>query len=226
MKTPATSFDFSFFKSPSARIMTVVLLVQAAVFYGFSRPESVGPMPPLSGIPMRLGPWTLGQEGVIEKAALNILQPDDYVIRSYAHSGTGPPATLFIAYFRSQRTGTAPHSPKNCLPGSGWVANSAGTMRIPTADGGSMEVNRHVIAKGEEKSFVLYWYQTATRTVASEYMAKVYLLTDSIRHNRSDTALVRIIVPVVNDSEESAEKAAIEFAQAVYPVLQKQIPAL
>ena len=29
--------------------------------------------------------------------------------------------TLYIGYFRSQRTGATIHSPKNCLPGAGWT---------------------------------------------------------------------------------------------------------
>ena len=42
-------------------------------------------------------------------------------------------ANLFVAYFQSQRAGQTPHSPKNCLPGSGWTWSVADTIRVDIA---------------------------------------------------------------------------------------------
>ena len=38
------------------------------------------------------------------------------------------------------------------------------------------------------------------RVIASEYAAKFWLVADAIRYHRSDTALVKIVVPVRNDN--------------------------
>jgi Protein of unknown function (DUF3485) len=46
-----------------------------------------------------------------------------------------------------------------------------------------------------QRQLVLYWFQAHGRTVASEYWAKYYLVYDSIRMNRSDGALVRMMPP-------------------------------
>src|SRR5207253_1445167 len=80
--------------------------------------------------------------------------------------------------------------------------------------------NRYIIAKGAERQLVLYWYWAHDRAVASEYLAKFYLVADSIRMNRSDGSLVRVTTPL--RSEESADAALdrlLAFAGKVVPVL-------
>ncbi len=70
-----------------------------------------------------------------------------------------------------------------------------------------------------------YWYQSRNRVVASEYTAKIQTVMDSIRYNRTDTAIVRVVVPVVNDREEEAEKQAADFVRAMFPELVAYFPA-
>ena len=65
--------------------------------------------------------------------------------------------------------------------------------------------------KGGETMLVLYWYQSHGRVIASEYRGKIYMVLDAMRINRTDAALVRVIVPVANTgsaSEQQAERAA------------------
>ena len=49
---------------------------------------------------------------------LDVLRADDTLNRIYRLRAAS--SYLFIAYFKTQRYGQSPHSPKNCLPGSGW----------------------------------------------------------------------------------------------------------
>jgi EpsI family protein len=88
-----------------------------------------------------------------------------------------------------------------------------------------MLVNRYLVQKGDSKSIVLYWYQSRDRVVASEYWAKFYVIADALRYNRTDTALVRIVVPVTNNDIDSATQSATEFAQTVFMPLRQQLPA-
>ena len=75
------------------------------------------------------------------------------------------------------------------------------------------------------KDFVLYWYQAHGRVTPSEYWAKVFLVTDAIRLNRTDGALIRVIVPIEHrGSEASAEKEAIQFAERMIPLLDGYVP--
>lgn len=215
----------SLLKSTPARILTLVLLVHAALFYGFSREEAPPPHRTLSEFPQAIGDWTMYREGVVEDAVQEVLQASDTLVRFYTDGSSGNIVSLFIAYFQTQRTGVNPHSPKHCLPGAGWAPTETEIMPI-TVPGRSeaIKVNRYIIAKGEEKSVVLYWYQGRGRVIASEYFARAYLIADSIRYNRSDTSLVRIIVPVTNGDEDAATDAAIDFAQASFPHFTEFLP--
>jgi EpsI family protein len=81
-----------------------------------------------------------------------------------------------------------------------------------------------VVAKGEDQSVVLYWYQSRNRTIASEYRAKLYLVADAIRYNRTDTALVRVVVPVNRDETAPATDTATAFVQAFFTPLRQYLP--
>jgi EpsI family protein len=73
-----------------------------------------------------------------------------------------------------------------------------------------------VVRKGRDRAVVLYWYAVHGRMIGSELISKAWLLHDSIRFNRRDAALVRIVVPVT-DSVDAAERAGITFANLLSP---------
>lgn len=204
--------------------LTLVVVVQAVLFRSASHGEAVPLAAPLSAFPAVVGGWTLEQQGVIDKETLDLLKADDTLTRTYA-SPEGL-ASLFIAFFKTQRQGQSPHSPKNCLPGSGWQPSETGRIdvAIPGDPLGSIHINRYVVAKGENQSMVLYWYQSQGRVIADEFAAKFYLISDSIRHHRSDTALVRIVVPIGNAGIPPAEKVGVDFVKTFYPAVKAYLP--
>lgn len=213
-----------FLRSTPARVVTVLLILQGTVLYSSIRPEYVPQGPPLAGFPLTLGHWQFGQEGVVEQDVRDVLQADDLLNRVYQN---GPAAVnLFVAAFRSQRTGKTPHSPKNCLPGSGWEWVDARTMPIDVGLAEPIVVNRYIVAKGENRSLVVYWYQSRDRVVASEYAAKLWVVADAIRYNRTDTALVRVVVPIGPDHDDAAaERQAVDFVQSFYSTLRGFLPS-
>jgi EpsI family protein len=215
-----------FLKSRQGLVLSLVLVAQAVLLYGFSRSETAPPLRPLKESPARYGAWQMVSEGVIEKEVLDVLKADDTVTRIYRQDQNGSLASLFVAYFKTQRTGQAPHSPKNCLPGAGWMPSTSDVLEIPVSGPeGTIRVNRYIVSRGDEKSVVLYWYQTPTRVIASEYEAKLYLVLDSIRYHRSDTALVRIVVPAVGGGEEMAIDAATDFVRSFFVPLRQYLPS-
>jgi EpsI family protein len=213
------------FNKRAVIILSAVFLAEAAAFYGFSRTETVALNQPLDGLPTVLGSWRMLNEGVIEQEILDVLKADDVLNRNYAHTENGSFVNLFVAYFKTQRTGQAPHSPRNCLPGSGWVQNSYEVIQIPIEGRSPIEVNRYIVAKGEAQSLVLYWYQSRDRVVADEYRAKFFVIADALRYNRTDTALVRVVTPVQGRDVKSASAAAIDFVRAVFNPLRARLPA-
>ena len=215
-----------FWRSKSVRILSLVLILQAALFYGFSRAERVPQHKSLAQFTLDNNEWKMTGELEMDKESLDVLKADDILSRAYVDQNSGATATLFVAYFSTQRTGKAPHSPKNCLPGSGWTQAQAGTVTIPIpGESTPIHVNQYVISRGENESVVLYWYQSHNRVIASEYSAKIYTVTDSIRFNRSDTALVRVVVGVNNGDRKKAIETATSFVQTFFEPLKEYLPS-
>ncbi|HVX66212.1 MAG TPA: EpsI family protein, partial [Bryobacteraceae bacterium] len=126
----ATEGTFRFLRSRHARVLTVLLAAQLAGLFAFSRKEAVPDTRPLDMLPAQLGSWSLVQRGTVEKEILDVLKADDVLTRTYADNNSPTAANLFVAFFKSQRTGQAPHSPKNCLPGSGWMQSQSDVVNI------------------------------------------------------------------------------------------------
>jgi len=212
--------------SRAARILTIVLLAQASLFYGFSRREIVPPHKALDQFAIDNSSWNLVENVPIDQDTLEVLKADDILSRIYQNRSTGESATLFVAYFQTQRTGKTPHSPKNCLPGSGWVPSQSGTISIAVpGQAEPIQVNRYVVSRGSNQSVVLYWYQSHNRVIASEYSAKIYTVTDSIRYNRSDTALVRVVTNVNDGDTQRATDTAVSFVKSFFEPLKEYLPA-
>ena len=183
------------------RFVSIAILLMLGMVFVYQRGdrEQVPSHPSFQAFPTSIGPW----EGVVmtlPKRSVEVLGNGEFMARRYAE-GTAPAVDLFIAYFPTQRTGQTIHSPKNCLPGAGWIPLESEriTLTIPNHTG--LRVNRYVLGNGLQRQLVFYWYQAHSRTVASEYWARYYLVSDSIRLNRSDGALVR--VSTMQSSSES-----------------------
>jgi EpsI family protein len=189
-----------------------------------NRGEGLPPRQPLSTFPVRVGEWT-GSDVVLQQDVLRVLGDGEFLERTYFRSFQEPPIDLFLAFFPSQRTGSTIHSPQNCLPGAGWAPLASDRSRLASPTGQTITVNRYLIGKGLDRQVVLYWYQSHGRAVASEYWAKFYLVTDAVRMNRSDAALVRVLTPLSSgESFGAGEKRASEFVYQILPGLDRYIP--
>jgi EpsI family protein len=178
--------------------------------------------------PMEIDEWRGRQEAPFEDDILVILGVDDYLTRSYFSPGAA--LGLYVGYWQSQEQGAAIHSPLNCLPGAGWAPVSKSTLELDVADPAGaprrIAINRYVISKGLDRQLVLYWYQSPGRVVASEYAGKFYLVKDAIQLNRTDAALVRIVVPLAADDADGAEaeRKGVRFVKSIFPVLNTYLP--
>jgi len=217
----------SFPRNRHAWVLTAVLLLEGTAFYAIaSRAERAPLVSPLGSFPRTLNGWTVTRDVPLEKEIQDVLKADDTLNRVYVSPSQTDYAFLFIAYFRTQRYGQAPHSPKNCLPGSGWEPVETGRQTIDVPGWvGPIVTNRYVVEHGDDKSVVLYWYQTHNRIIASEYWAKFWLVVDSIRYRRSDTSLVKIVVPVHDNDIGAATAVGVQFIQAMFPSVLKQFPS-
>jgi EpsI family protein len=214
-------------KAATLRFALAALLIAAtAIFLEARGHNEVFPArSPLASFPMQLGPWS-GTDDALDKDVLEVLGPGDFLLRDYNLPNDAQPSiNLYIAYFPSQRAGDTIHSPKNCLPGAGWTPVDSTRVTLSIPGHADFPITRYIIAKGDSRELVLYWYWAHDRGLASEYWAKFYLVADSMRLNRSDGALVRITTPMYpGETAEAAEQRLLPFTADVVPRLGQYIP--
>jgi EpsI family protein len=173
----------------------------------------------LREFPTAIGGWR-SEELPFDDDVVQEIGVDDYINREY--DGSGRPVELYIGYYKDQRSGEAIHSPKNCLPGTGWEPVRSSLVQIGSADTPAT-VNEYIVEKGTDRDLVLYWYQTRSRVIASEYWAKFWLVADGVRRRSTDGAMVRIWT-TAEDGEERAHARARDFARRVYPQVSEFLP--
>lgn len=200
-------------------LVPVILSGQAALTFYAGSLETPPPPPLLWKIPREISAWTNYSEDPNDNTIQAVLGADRMLTRTYSQRPSGMPASLFIAWFQSQLGGRRqPHSPKVCLPGSGWVPQVTDEVEIRT-DIGRRAVNRYIVVNSGQRAVVLYWYQTPRRTIAGELAAKFWLVVDAFRDHRTETALVRIVVWNLGRSDAATTDAAVDFAEGLHSVL-------
>lgn len=206
-------------------IIAAVLLASAAIVLDVRRNyEIVPPRLPLQSLPHQLGVWR-GADLPIENDVRNVLGRGDFLARSYQRDPSDPAnVEVFIAYFPSQRNGETIHSPKHCLPGDGWFPLESSQIMVDVSGHAPFPANRYLIARGDDRALVLYWYWAHDRAVANEYLAKYYLLADAIRLNRSDGAMIRISTALHAETVDSAQQRLVAFASELVPVINRYAP--
>jgi EpsI family protein len=204
-------------------LVPLFLAVQAAAVWLVVGVEHPPPIPDLSTFPVELGDWKRQAEDTTAAAIMSSSKADGLLSRFYVHRDSGITAHLLVAWYQSQRAGDRqPHQPDICLLGSGWIPVSRSRAKIDTPVG-AVDANQYLISKRSERSAIVYWYQTPRRTIASEWESKAWLVMDSMRDQRTDAALVRIVVSGAR-GDAVAFQSANSFAKAAYPALRELLP--
>jgi EpsI family protein len=204
------------------RVGIAALVLVGGIFATHSfRPRSAAaPHWPLREFPSELG-TAHSEDRPFEAQVVRAVGADDYINRVYR--GSALPIELYVGYYKDQRSGDRIHSPKNCLPGSGWEAVHASRVEIGSEGGVPVVVNGYLVAQGSRRNMVLYWYQSRGQVVASEYMAKFLLIADGLKNRPTDGVMVRIWTTAA-DGEASAQARAVDFARRVYPQIEEFLP--
>ncbi len=171
-----------------------------------------------ASFPMSLGQWH-GERSQLDWDVIEELGLSDYLVANFYDNGEEG-INLYVAFYNSQRKGVSPHSPKVCIPGGGWEIAEFKRTTL-----GDVPVNQAIIRKGSDAQLVYYWFVERGESVANEYYKKWMLLRDALTHNRTDGALVRLVVPLGSDNDiANAEQRAGSLLSLAYPRLLTYLP--
>ncbi len=215
-------------------VAIVFLALTAYTFYGVSEAEAIPERRSLAEFPTVIGDWTCAQRERMEKSAERTLGVTDYLLCAYQRDNPAQLVHVYLGYHQRQvREGgssyreTSIHTPKHCLPGSGWDIAGSGTMEldVPGLPGGKQQINRFLIAKGNNRQIVYYWYHSRGRVIHRDWRKVFYMAWDRATRGRTDGSLVRFTVPLPpNATEAEADAAFLDFASLVVPRLGEFIP--
>ncbi len=194
---------------------TTALLLGTLALAGITNRRIAEPLAaPLDRLDTHIADWRAVGDRPLDAPSLRALKLTSYLSRTYREDNTQ--LDLFIAYYAQQRAGESMHSPKHCLPGSGWEIWKHDSASVPV-DGTRVEINKYSIENMGTRMVMFYWYQSRSRIVANEYVAKLLLARDTILTGRTGGAIVRITVP----DSSGADSAGVAFASELIPRLRR-----
>jgi Protein of unknown function (DUF3485) len=72
---------------------------------------------------------------------------------------------------------------------------------------------------------VYYWFRERNRRLTNEYVVRWYLFWDALELNRTDGALVRLVIPIPKGTNEAGMDAQLtRFAQLSEAELGRYVP--
>ena len=223
-----------------------VIGLQFFVYWYLADDDFIPARSTFAAFPREVGGWRCLENERLSKDVVEVLSVTDYLNCTYVaerggtalastHGGrrdldSSPVVHLYVGYHERQLGGargersTAIHPPEHCLPGSGWNIVDSGIVPV-TVDGRKGEAKRFVIAKGNLRNLVYFWYQSSGRMVARNHEKIFYTFVDRLLHQRSDGALVRFTIPIPSGGRmEEAEASFSDFFQQVTPKLAPFLP--
>jgi EpsI family protein len=204
------------------KFVIVCVMLAATVLYVNLHADVMVPMNrPFGEFPIVVGNWRMISQADFDDQILAVLKPTDYLSRVYT-TGDGRNAQLYIGYHGGGKEGGEIHSPRHCLPGSGWYEASSRRTELDV-NGKKIRLVRAVYQKGTVKQLFFYWFQVQDRTLADEYSLKLAQIANSMTERRRDAAFIRIAIPVTSDEEQSTT-LGMNFISEFYPVIAKYLP--
>lgn len=174
----------------------------------------------LHSIPLDLDGWT-GKEIPLDPETLRLLDLSQYAYREYVDD-SGFSLWLFVGYFTSQRFGSSVHSPRNCLPGSGWEIVNRSYSPLPGDS--SLTVNRMDISRGDFRQVMYYWFETRAGSLNNEFSLKGDLVISSIMRRPTDAAFIRVTVPAVGYDPDAVKRKVAEFVRIFKKEIHSALP--
>jgi len=197
--------------------LAVALAFLALNFYTYQFLATQAVIPERRGFetfPLTLDGWSCAARERMGKEVEANLGVTDYLLCDFVRRDPPAVANVYLGYHerqvREEGGGSGEnsiHPPAHCLPGSGWdlIRVETVTLDLPGLPQRPAPVKRLLIAKGEARQLVYYWYQQHGRVIAEDWQKILYVGLDRALHGRTDGTLVRFTIPVARNGEEAAE---------------------
>lgn len=206
----------------SWRFLLIFVLLGLAALYVYNHPALAVPAnKPLELLPQRLDGWGMTGQDRFDERVLEVLLPTDYVSRAYRND-QGQRLGLYIGYHGGGPDSGPIHSPKQCLPGSGWERLSSEAHELQV-NGQPVSYVAAVYQKGAARQLFLYWFQVRDQSLTNEYALKLELLKNALLSNRRDSSFVRLAV-TIDESQEQARQIGEDFMLAFVPAIRAALP--
>lgn len=202
-------------------LVVYLLLIATGLYLALHRDLGTPMKRPFRQFPGAVSRWQMTDEASLSAQIQETLKASDVLMRQYANE-KGERVNLYIGYHDGGKESGEIHSPRNCLPGSGWFQVSSVQSRLPLY--GGLNLVRAVYQKGETKELFLYWFQVRGESMTQEYRLKVSEILNSALYRRRDAALVRVSVPF-SGSETEAAALADRFVSDFYPTIRSFLPS-
>jgi EpsI family protein len=181
-------------------IISAVVFLFALYLNVFPFREAVPLKKAFSDFPLFWNGW-IGEVHQFDDLTLEKLKVNEYVLREY-HRGVHR-VTLYVGYYGTQRAGAQIHSPKHCLPGSGWSSHSERVRTLNINGVGKVNFTEAIYKKGDSEDVFIYWYQMKDAYITNDYVLKSFMVLNSLRYRRNDAAFIRLSAPVTSNREET-----------------------
>jgi EpsI family protein len=151
------------------------------------------------------------------------LKADATTLREYVDP-EGNVVWFFLAYFRSQKYGSQIHSPKHCLPGSGWNIVKKDKYHFQVGLSDSFPINLFTISNGKESELMFYWFITESGIITNEFRLKLDLVYNALLRKPTHTAFVRITIPIQHSDEKRGIQTFENFLRDFAPYIKQALP--
>ncbi|MEW6221239.1 MAG: VPLPA-CTERM-specific exosortase XrtD [Thermodesulfobacteriota bacterium] len=173
--------------------------------------------------PMQLGPWQ-GKAQPLSPEILDSLWSDDTLSATFTHTATGRQLNLLIPYYRHQGTQHTAHAPQACLLGSGWIMVQEEDREIDLGDR-HIPVRTMLLERDGSRLLASYFFAQRGRFLTSPWQNKLALIEDALTRRRTDGALVRIELPLLEGEDvATAQPQLTAFLRLVWPLLPEYVP--
>lgn len=171
----------------------------------------------LNEFPLQYNGWYGKIEGM-ERSTIEMLGPEYYFNATYVNN-QGDRVQLFFDYFTRIGSSSGVHSPRNCVPGSGWAILDTQPRQL-NINGRIINGNRFILRMGEHRQVMDFWYVTRHGETANDYKFKLYAMISSLTLQPTDVGFIRF---VALDSPQSL--AALDhFEKSFVPVIYSFLP--